>query len=141
MKKILLKTLIFTIILAFLTAILKYTDFIPSVHNQWYTMLLFYSLLTTFVLHRLLQSLQNTLRKFITAFLGMTVLRMVLFTTVILLYAFLLQHNGSGNVVGFIITFSIYYLIFTTWEIVLIVAALKKEKRNPNYSPFPTGQK
>jgi hypothetical protein len=119
------KTLIFSIVLASLTAILKYTALIPAIHNQWYAILVFYFILTTFILHRLLLSLQKTPRKFIASFLSMTALRMVLFTTIILLYAFLIQHDNSRNVVGFILTFAVYYLLFTTWEIVLIVAALK----------------
>jgi len=131
MKKILLKTFIFSVVLASLTAILKYTDIIPAIHNQWYAMLLFYFLLTTFILYHLLQSLQNTPRKFIAAFLGITALRMIFFTTIVLLYAFLIQHDNSRNVVGFILTFSIYYLLYTTWEVVLIVSALKNKKSNP----------
>ena len=125
MKKILLKTFLFSTILAALTTILKYTDIIPAIHNQWYAILLFYFLLTTFILNKLLQSLQKTPRKFIASFLGMTALRMMLFTSIILLYAFLIQHDNSRNVVGFILTFSVYYLLFTTWEIGLIVSALK----------------
>jgi len=131
MKKILLKNFIFSVILASLTVILKYTDIIPAIHNQWYAIMLFYFLLTTFILHRLLQSLQNTPRKFIAAFLGMTALRMILFTTIVLLYTFLIQHDNSGNIVGFILTFSVYYLLYTTWEVVLIVSALKNKKSNP----------
>ena len=122
------KTVLFSIALAALTAILKYTAILPAIHDQWYLILVFYFVLTAFILHKLLKALQKTTRKFISVFLSMTALRMMLFTAVILLYAFLIQHDNTRNVVGFVLTFSVYYLVFTTWEVVLIVSVLKRKK-------------
>ena len=126
MKNTLTKTLIFSLLLAALTAILKYTAILPAIHDQGDLILVFYFALTTFILHKLLKALQKTTRKFIVAFMSMTALRMILFTTVILLYAFLIQHDNTRNVVGFVLTFSAYYLLFTTWEIVLIVKKMRR---------------
>ena len=123
-----MKTFLFSILLAAVTAILKYAAVIPAIHDQWHLMLVFYFVLTTFILYQLLKALRKTMRKFITIFLSMTILRMILFTAVILLYAFFIQHSDSRNIVGFTLTFSVYYLLFTTWEIVLIVFNIKKKK-------------
>jgi len=118
--------------MAAITAILKYAAVIPAIHDQWHLMLVFYFVLTTFILYQLLKALRKTMRNFITIFLSMTVLRMILFTAVILLYAFLIQHDDSRNVVGFTLTFSVYYLLFTTWEIVMIVSGIRKNKNLNN---------
>ena len=132
MKPLLFKTLLFSIAMAAITAILKYAAVIPAIHDQWHLMLVFYFVLTTFILYQLLKALRKTMRNFITIFLSMTVLRMILFTAVILLYAFLIQHDDSRNVVGFTLTFSVYYLLFTTWEIVMIVSGIRKNKNLNN---------
>ena len=133
MKPLLTKTLIFSFVLGAITAILKYTDIVPAIHSQWYGIILFYFILTTFILFQFFKSLQKTIRKFISVFLSMTVLRMILFISVILLYAFLIQHNSTGNAVGFILTFSVYYLFFTTWEIILIVSILKHKNNHEKF--------
>jgi len=133
MKSLLFKTFIFSFLLAAVTAILKYAAILPAIHDQWHFMLVFYFVLTTFILYQLLKAVRKTMRKFIAIFLSMTVLRMILFTAAILLYAFLIQHDDSRNVVGFALTFSVYYLVFTTWEIVLIVSFLKNKKHHEKF--------
>ncbi|MCL2041037.1 MAG: hypothetical protein FWG84_03225 [Bacteroidales bacterium] len=125
MKSLLFKTFLFSIAMVAVTAILKYAAILPAIHDQWHFMLVFYFVLTTFILYQLLKVIRKTMRKFIAIFLSMTALRMILFTAAILLYAFLIQHDDSRNIVGFTLTFSVYYLVFTTWEIILIVSFLR----------------
>jgi len=137
MKSLLLKAIIFSILLAAVTAILKYAAILPAIHDQWHLILIFYFALTTFILHQLLKALQKTMRRFVFIFLIMTVLRMILFTAVILLYAFFIQPDDSRNIIGFTLTFSAYYLVFTTLEIVLIVSNIKNHEKFRNRRKLP----
>jgi hypothetical protein len=107
---------------------LKYTGIIPVIHNQWYFILIFYYVLTGFIFHILLKSFQKTPRKFLLYFLSISMVRMFLFIIIILLYTFVIQSDNISNAVTFILTFTAYYLFFTTWEVVLIVSILKHKK-------------
>jgi len=127
MKSLLTKTLIFSLILGTITAGLKYSGIFPVIHNQWHFILLFYFILTGFIFRLLLKSFQKEPRKFLITFLGISVVRMLLFTAIILIYAFLIQSENIPNAVSFILTFTVYYLLFTTWEVVLIVSILKRK--------------
>ena len=127
MKPLLTKTLIFSLILGAITAGLKYSGIFPVIHNQWHFILLFYFILTGFIFRLLLKSFQKEPRKFLITFLGISVVRMLLFTAIILIYAFLIQSENIPNAVSFILTFTVYYLLFTTWEVVLIVSILKRK--------------
>ena len=131
LKPLLKKTFIFSIILGVITAGLKYTGIIPAIHNQWYFILLFYIALTGYVFYELLKSLQKDPRKFVLAFLLISVLRMILFIVAILVYAFVIQANNVQDAVSFILTFTVYYLLFTTWEVILMVSVVRNKKSNP----------
>jgi ABC-type Co2+ transport system permease subunit len=128
LNALLTKTVVFSLVLAAVSAILKYTGAIPAIHDQWYLILLFYFILTAFIFYQLLRSIQKTPRKFIVAFLGMSALRIVLFTAIILLYAFVIQPDNVQDTVRFILTFAAYYIFFTVWEVVLMVPVLKNLK-------------
>jgi len=132
LKSLLTKTFIFSIVLGIVTAGLKYTGIIPLIHNQWYLIILFYFALTGYVFYEILKSLQKEPRKFVFAFLIMSVLRMILFTVAILLYAFVIQSDNVQNTVSFILTFTAYYLLYTTWEVIRMVSVIKNRKSNPN---------
>ena len=130
MKSLLTKTLIFSLILGAITAGLKYSGIFPVIHNQWHFILLFYFILTGFIFRLLLKSFQKEPRKFLITFLGISVVRMLLFIAIILIYAFLIQPvqpDGVSDAVSFVLTFTVYYLLFTTWEVVLIVSILKRK--------------
>lgn len=131
MKKLLTKTLLFSIVLAVITAGLKYAEILPIIHNQWHFILIFYFILTGFIFHILLKSFQKAPRKFLFSFLSISILRMFLFTAIILLYTFLLQPDNIPDAVSFILTFTAYYLFFTTWEVILIVSVIKHKKSQP----------
>jgi len=132
LKSLLTKTFIFSIVLGIITAGLKYTGIIPFIHDQWYFIILFYFALTGYVFYEILKSLQKEPRKFVFAFLIISVSRMMLFTVAILLYAFVIQTDNVQNVVSFILTFTAYYLLYTTWEVILMVAVIKNRKSNSN---------
>ena len=127
MKSLLTKTLIFSLILGAITAGLRYSNIVPAIHAQWHFILLFYFILTGFIFRLLLKSFQKEPRKFLITFLGISVVRMLLFIAIILIYAFLIQSENIPNAVSFILTFTVYYLLFTTWEVVLIVSILKRK--------------
>jgi len=132
LKPLLIKTLIFSIVLGIITAALKYTDTIPLIHSKWHFMLLFYFILAGFIFHKQLKSLHQEHRKFFFSFMTKSILRMGLFIIVILLYTFLLQSDDIQNTVSFIITFTVYYLVYTTWEVILIVPIIKNKNSNPH---------
>ena len=130
LQSLLTKTLIFSIVLSVITAGLKYTDIIPLIHNQWHFIVLFYFALTGYIFYKLLKSLQKEPRKFVFTFLIISVLRMLLFTAIILAYAFVIQSDNIQNTVSFILTFTAYYLLFTIWEVILLVSVVKNKKHN-----------
>jgi hypothetical protein len=129
MKSLLTKTLIFSIILGIITAVLKYSDILPVIHNQWHFILVFYYVLTGYIFYVLLKSFQKAPRKFLVYFLSISLLRMFLFIAIILLYVFVIQSNNIQDAISFILTFTAYYILFTTWEVVQIVSILKHKKQ------------
>jgi len=131
MKNLLTKTFLFSIVLGVITAGLKYSGTLPVIHNQWHFILLFCFVLTGFTFYILLKSLQKAPRKFLLTFLSTSILRMFLFTAIILIYAFVIQSDNVPDAVSFILTFTAYYLLFTTWEVVLIISILKHKKPQP----------
>jgi len=126
LKTLLIKTFIFSIVLGIITLGLRHTDMSSIIHDQWYFIILFYFVLTGFIFYTLLKLLQKEPRKFVFSFLTKSVLRMLAFTVIILVYAFAIRQNA----VSFILTFTAYYLLFTTWEIILIVPIIKNKKSN-----------
>ncbi len=129
LRPFLIKTLAFSAIIGVLTAILKYTGIITAIDDQWYWMLLFYFLLTMFIFSLLIKAFQQNTRKFLVIFLGMSISRMLLFTFIILIYAFLIQPNNISKLVSFILTLAIYYFVFTVWEVILIVPSVKNKQQ------------
>jgi hypothetical protein len=119
---------IFTSIVGVLTAILKYTNLLPAIHQFWYMMLLFFFGFTLLTFSILLNQTKRPARKFFLFFLGISMLRMLLFTGVTLMYVFLINRNDMSDSVRFILTFAVNYFIFTTWEAFALMSALKKQK-------------
>ena len=122
-KTLLLKTTIYTIVIGGISALLKYTGIITGIHNQWYLILLFYFVVTLAIFYLLLKSLRNKPGKFIITFLASSFTRIVLFTAIILLYAVYIKVSS----VSFILTFAVYYILFTIWEVILILPIVKNK--------------
>ncbi|MCL2510547.1 MAG: hypothetical protein FWF09_00690 [Bacteroidales bacterium] len=132
LKPLLIKSFIFSIVLGIITVGLRHTDIAPLIHDQWCYLLIFYFILTGFNFHRLLKSFQKEPRKFFYSFLSISILRMFLFIGIVLVYVFVFHADNTQNAVSFIITFTAYYLLFTTCEVVLIVSAIKNKKHQPH---------
>lgn len=129
-RTLLLKTTVYTLVIGGISALLKYTGVLQGIHAQWYIILLFYFGITLAIFYFLLKSLQKAPRKFIFSFLGISLGRMLLFTAIILLYAVFIKTAA----VSFILTFAAYYILFTLWEVILILPVVKSNPAVPSHS-------
>ncbi len=113
----------FTIYTLFIAlASIVFWKWIPSLpitaHFPW--LLGFMYLFTSLVFYRLLKSLDNKLSRFVNVFMLLNFFKMIFYVIVIVAFAWV----NRDEAVGFTITFFVYYLLFTTFE---IMALLKKK--------------
>lgn len=126
MNSLLTKTLIsfsvYTIIIAGLSIIVSV--FLPSVpiSHVWPYILGFLFLTTLFAFYLLVKYLNSKMSMFANAFMLVNFGKLILFTVIILMYSWF----NRSHAINFTITFFIYYLLLTTYE---IVSLLKLQKR------------
>lgn len=123
-KPLIIKTIFFALAIGVVTAVLKYLNIIPAISNYWYWILIFYCAMTVAIFYLLVRALRKNSRKFVAAFFSVSLGRMLLFTGIILLYAVFVKTEA----VGFILTFASYYILFTFWEVLLILPVVKRNK-------------
>lgn len=82
---------------------------------------LFLYLVTVLMLHYLRRALQDKMSKFVNIFMLLNFGKLVVYSSFILIYAFLYREDA----VSFILTFFVYYFLFTAYE---VIALLKFQK-------------
>lgn len=114
------------IFVALIAAALTYglSFFIPVnfISNSWPIIILFFLSISLLVHRYLLKKADGNHGKFINAFLLTTTIKLLLFLSVILIYVLL----NRADAIGFILTFFVYYLIFTFFEIFSILKFLRQ---------------
>ena len=98
-------------------------QWVPSIKisSAWPFILLFMYAFTLFAFNMLAKYMGSKLTYFANAFMLVNFGKLVLFSIIIIIYAWL-NHNDA---ISFTATFFVYYLFFTTFE---IIALLKMQK-------------
>lgn len=115
-SKILVNLTIYTLILAAISFGVKLA--FPSLKiTPWYLIiLLFFYIITLIILYVLEKKLTQRMTLFANAFMLVNFLKLVIFTIIIGLYAFL----NKQDAISFILTFFIYYVLFSIFEVVTL---------------------
>ena len=84
--------------------------------------LLFFYVFTLGTFYAILKSLHDKISRFTNTYMIINFLKLVLFSLMILAYAYLNREDAGS----FVITFFVYYLLFTSYEVVSLNNANKK---------------
>ncbi len=115
--KFLISFTIYALAIALLSsAIYIWVPAIPISHAYPYILLFIY-MLTLVILSLLIKSMENKLNRFVNAFMLINFAKLILYTIIIFVYAYLNREDA----VGFIAVFFVYYILFTAYEIVFLL--------------------
>jgi predicted neutral ceramidase superfamily lipid hydrolase len=117
--KILVFTIIITVIAAFLFLTILKTWYVASYPYQ---IILIATVTTIGHLLVIKSSLENA-RRFATAFLASVTLKLMIYLTFILVYL-LIDHSQT---IPFVLTFITLYILFTTFEVIEVLNFVKKK--------------
>jgi len=123
--KILLKNAIFTIIIAVISIVLFITAFPNYYLPVFWVLLSGMALFTAFLHYTLIKLTTHNISKFSTRFILITGIKMIFFLTVIVSYSFL----NPEHAVPFLIIFLILYILFSVFEVVVIIPFFKKQPK------------
>lgn len=124
-SKILLKNAIFTFVIAIISLTLFKTVF-PDYYLPVFWVILFGMALFTVILHIILIKLTSSnILKFSNRFILITGIKMIVFLFVIVSYSFLNTHQA----VPFLIMFLVLYILYSIFEVVLILPFFKKQTK------------
>ena len=122
-KKFIIRELLFTILVSFLAIVLFKTIFEDYYLKIFWGLLGIIALLTAFFHYSILQIKENETGKFTSKFMIFTGTKMVIYLVLITAYVFIVPENA----VSFLISFFGLYLLYTVFEVLLIVKYLKKK--------------
>jgi len=112
---------LYTIVIALMSsAIYWWVPAVPVSHT-FLLIILFMYVLTLVLLRLLFLSMQRRLSQFVNAFMLVNFGKLFLYSIIIFIYAYL----NRGDAVSFIATFFVYYLLFTSYEIVVLLKVNK----------------
>jgi len=94
------------------------------ISNVWFFILLFLYLFTVVAFTILVKYIYNKITYFANAFMLVNFSKLVLFSVIIFIYAWLVRDDA----ISFTITFFVYYFMLTLYE---IIALLKLQNKNP----------
>ena len=94
------------------------------ISNVWFFILLFLYLFTVVAFTILVKYIYNKITYFANAFMLVNFSKLVLFSIIIFIYAWLVRDDA----ISFTITFFVYYFMLTLYE---IIALLKLQNKNP----------
>ena len=115
--KFLISFTIYALAIALLSsAIYIWVPAIPISHAYPYILLFIY-ILTLVILSLLIKSMENKLSRFVNAYMLINFAKLILYTIIIFVYAYLNREDA----VGFIAVFFVYYILFTAYEIVFLL--------------------
>lgn len=100
--------------------------YLPEKFSTPFTWFLFaFFILATIAFHVILINAgAKSPQHFIRAFMGATALKLLIYFTVIIVYLFIYKSNA----VGFTLTFLFLYLVFSVFEVALLLKHFKKDK-------------
>ncbi len=78
-------------------------------------------LISSTIHYFLLKTTQNNIRKFITVFLGTITFKLIIYLFFMIIYAF----SNRENAKIFLLNFIILYIIYTVYEVIMILKQLK----------------
>jgi hypothetical protein len=113
---------IFSAILAVIALILHFVVPADIIHATLPLLFLLFITVTVLVHYLLLRSTNYSGSKFVSFFMAATFLKLFLYLIIIILYAFLIKKD----VVSFILSFFILYMLYTSFEVVMILKQTKK---------------
>jgi hypothetical protein len=108
---------LYTIVIALLSSAIYWWVPAVPVSHIFLLIILFMYVLTLVLLRLLFLSMQRRLSQFVNAFMLVNFGKLFLYTIIIFIYAYL----NRGDAVSFITTFFVYYLLFTSYEIVVLL--------------------
>lgn len=124
MKTYLLRLLVFTAVAAAITAlawIWAPADYL-SPALPWFPPFFF---LITWLIHRSLLAKTGTGSRFVQQYMLITIAKLLLFMGVLLVYALL----NTSDALAFTLAFLFYYLMFTSFEVVNLMKALRNSSK------------
>jgi hypothetical protein len=120
-RQFIVKILIFTLLIYALTTALFYTVF-----KMWYFaaypyLLLLIALITTIGHLLIVKASGSNIRKFTTAFMASVTLKLIVYLSFMLVYLLI----DRSHVIPFVCTFIAFYILFTVFEVVQVLAIIK----------------
>lgn len=116
-KRFFIRLLLLAIAVVGLTLLMKLS--MPQfVTSFWWTLILFFVAVNTLVYFLTMKmKSKNDFRKFNNFYMLTTVIKLLLYLSVVAVYSFIFSEDSKA----FIITFLIYYLCFTVFETLMLV--------------------
>lgn len=108
---------IYSAVIGLVSAAIYYWVPIVPISPAYLLVLLFMYGLTMVLTHLLIKSMKNKLSRFVNAFMLLNFAKLIIYTILILVYAWL---NRQGAI-SFILTFFAYYILFTVYEVVFLL--------------------
>ncbi len=126
-KRFIRKLVIFSIIVAVLTTLMRYA-LPPSFLSPATPFLLLFFMGHTLLFHRMaMKVIENNIRKFTNFYMISTVAKMVLFVVVIAAYALTFTSDAKA----FTIWFFVFYALYTFFELSVILPYLRRNQKKP----------
>lgn len=115
-KKIIIYLSAMTLILIFLSVMVSLI--FPALHVSpaFPYILIFYYIVTLIIILILGRSMQKRIRYFVNSYMLATVIKLILFTMVVVVYLVL----NKKDAVSFVITFFVYYLFYSIFEVIAL---------------------
>ena len=123
-KKLAIQFTSFVILLMAATLLFEYLVPALRVTIHWPVILLVMYLITLGILFLLVNSLKSRMMKFVNTYLLVSFSKMILFSVVLFVYAWL----NPNDAVSFILTFLVYYLVFLIYEVTVLARLKEPEK-------------
>lgn len=114
---------IFSLIIAILSLGVSYSMPKIEITYAWPFVLLFLYIVTLVAYHILANYISSKLSAFANAFMLVNFGRLLFFSVIIVVYSYL----NHSDAISFTITFFIYYLLLTTYEIVAVFRLQKRK--------------
>lgn len=95
--------------------------------TKYFAVLVIFFAISTMIFHvSFTKATQKTPLKFINYFISQTALRLLLYLSILILYAIFIKDDTKN----FLISFLILYIIFTIFEVSVNLKYIKKQKKN-----------
>jgi F0F1-type ATP synthase assembly protein I len=113
--------LVFSLIVAFLEFLLYYFLDSQWFSSSWPFVLAFFLAFTILMHRQLVKSAIGNAKKFITSFLLMTTIKILLYLAIIVIYVLI----NRDDALGFIVVFFVNYLFYTIFELNAVLKILR----------------